>query len=279
MIAISDAVILMAGSGSRLRGSDETFLKPFVPVLGRPLICYAMDALVHAGIKKASFIVGYQSARMIEAVKQLIPSKIEPCFIENRDWQKQNGVSLLTAASQVTSPFLLTMSDHLFDQSIVELLVRDAILDQLNVAIDRKLDSIFDVDDAMKVQTRSGQILKIGKDLPVYDAIDTGLFICPLDIFDYLELAKRGGDCSLADGVRSMASEGKARAVDIGDAWWQDIDTPEMLACAETQLRSRLARDDIAMANVGSNRANRAENDAGAGDNRPKMKDPVSQAE
>jgi len=33
MIAISDAVILMAGSGSRLRGSDETFLKPFVPVL------------------------------------------------------------------------------------------------------------------------------------------------------------------------------------------------------------------------------------------------------
>jgi choline kinase len=90
---------------------------------------------------------------MIEAVKQLIPSKIEPCFIENRDWRKQNGVSLLTAANQVRSPFLLTMSDHLFDRSIVDLLVRDAVLDQLNLAIDRKLDSIFDVDDAMKVQT------------------------------------------------------------------------------------------------------------------------------
>jgi len=279
MIAISDAVILMAGSGSRLRGSDETFLKPFVPVLGRPLICYTIDALIHAGIKKASFIVGYQSVRMIEAVKQLIPAKIEPCFIENRDWQKQNGVSLLTAANQVTSPFLLTMSDHLFDRSIVDLLTRDAVLDQLNVAIDRKLDSIFDVDDAMKVQTRGGQILKIGKDLTVYDGIDTGLFVCPLKIFDYLERVKRNGDCSLADGVRSMASEGKARAVDIGSDWWQDIDTPEMLARAETQLRSRIARDDIAMANVGSNRANRAENDAGAGDNRPKMKDPVSQAE
>src|SRR5213595_3578542 len=263
MIAISDAVILMAGSGSRLRGSDETFLKPFVPVLGRPLICYTIDGLIHAGIKKASFIVGYQSARMIEAVKQLIPSKIEPCFIENRDWQKQNGVSLLTAANRVTSPFLLTMSDHLFDRSIVDLLVRNgAVLDQLNVSIDRKLDSIFDVDDAMKVQTQGGQILKIGKDLPVYDAIDTGLFICPLDIFDHLERAKRGGDCSLADGVRSMASEGKARAVDIGNAWWQDIDTPEMLARAETQLRSRLTRDNIVIANTRSDRGNRAENQA-----------------
>ena len=260
MTAISDAVILMAGSGSRLRGSDGTFLKPLVSVLGRPLICYAIDALVHAGIKKASFIVGYQSARMIEAVKQLIPSKIEPCFIENRDWQKQNGVSLLTAANQVTSPFLLTMSDHLFDQSIVELLVRDAVLDQLNVAIDRKLDSIFDVDDAMKVQTRGDQILQIGKDLTRYDAIDTGLFICPLKIFDCLERVKRDGDCSLADGVRSMASGGKARAVDIGNAWWQDIDTPAMLACAETQLRSRLACHDIATANAGSDRGNRAEN-------------------
>src|SRR5437764_1388211 len=225
MTAISDAVILMAGSGSRLRGSDGTFLKPLVSVLGRPLICYAMDALVHAGIKKASFIVGYQSARMIEAVKQLIPSKIEPCFIKNRDWRKQNGVSLLTAANQVTSPFLLTMSDHLFDRSIIDLLVRDAVLDQLNLAIDRKLDSIFDLDDAMKVQTRGDRILQIGKDLTRYDAIDTGLFVCPLKIFDYLERVKRDGDCSLAGGVGTMAAEGKGRCVRNGDAGWADDGT------------------------------------------------------
>jgi choline kinase len=152
------------------------------------------------------------------------------------------------------------MSDHLFDQSIVEFLLRTAVLDRLNLAVDRKLDSIFDVDDAMKVQTRRDRILEIGKDLAVYDAIDAGLFVCPLEIFDYLERVKRDGDCSLADGVRSMASQGKARAVDIGNAWWQDIDTPEMLARAETQLRSRLARRDIAMANAGSDRGNRAEN-------------------
>lgn len=242
MTGIFEAVILMAGEGSRLRGSDKTFLKPLVPVLGRPLICYAMDALIHAEIKRVHFITGYQSGRMTAAVKPLIPSGLEPCFIENRDWQKQNGISLLAAANHLTSPFLLTMSDHLFDRSIVDLLLRNASPDTLNLAIDRKLDSIFDVDDAMKVRTKGDEIFEIGKDLRVYDAVDTGLFVCPLDIFDYLERVKRDGDCSLADGVRSMALDRRARAIDIGQAWWQDVDTSEMLGQAKKHLRSDVLR-------------------------------------
>src|SRR5437763_2748817 len=260
MTPISEAVILMAGSGSRLRGSDETFLKPFVPVLGRPLICYTMDALVHAGIKKVNFVVGYERERMIAKLKPLIPPGLEPCFIENPDWQKQNGISLLAVANHMTSPFLLTMSDHLFDESIVDLLIDSSDPDLLNVALDRKLNAIFDLNDAMKVQTRSQQVVSIGKHLRDYDAIDAGMFVCPFKIFDYLERAKQNGDCSLADGVRLMATDNQVRGIDIGAAWWQDVDTPEMLACAETQLRSRLPRNDIAMANAGSDRGNRAEN-------------------
>jgi hypothetical protein len=45
------------------------------------------------------------------------------------------------------------------------------------------------------------------------------------------------------------------------------------------QLRSRLARNEIAMAKPGSDRGNRAKNQGRRGNNRPKMKDPVSQAE
>lgn len=244
MTAISEAVILMAGQGSRLRGSNKTFLKPLVPVLGRPLIWYTIDALIRAGIRKASFIVGYQSDRMTAGIKQLIPSGLGPSFIVNREWEKQNGISVLAAANHITSPFLLTMSDHLFDQSIVDLLLRNAAFDELNLAIDRKVDSIFDSDDAMKVQTRGDRISEIGKDLAIYDAIDTGFFVCPLDFFDHLERVKRDGDCSLADGVRLMAFEGKARAIDIGNAWWQDIDTPEMLAQAEKHLRAHVPRTE-----------------------------------
>ena len=235
---LSEAVILMAGSGSRLRGADETFLKPLVPILGRPLIAYTIDALAGAGIRKVNAVVGFESERLSAAVTRLIPAGIEIRLIKNLEWRKGNGISLLAAKDYVTAPFLLTMSDHLFDDATVDLLIESADLDQLNLAIDRKLDSIFDLDDAMKVQTRGDRIAAIGKNLRAYDAIDAGLFVCPLEIFEYLERAKQDGDCSLADGIRLMAADNKVRAINIGEAWWQDVDTPEMLQCAEKKLRA-----------------------------------------
>ncbi len=59
-------------------------------------------------------------------------------------------------------------------------------------------------------------------------------------MFEYFERAKQRGDCSLADGVRLMAADNKVRAIEIGDAWWQDIDTPEMLQQAEKKLSAPL---------------------------------------
>jgi 1L-myo-inositol 1-phosphate cytidylyltransferase len=241
MTPIREAVILMAGEGSRLRGADKTFLKPFVPVAGRPLISYTLDVLARAGIKTLNFVVGYESKRMIAGVKQLIPSGVGVSFIENRDWQKQNGISLLTAADRVATPFLLTMSDHLFDDTMVDHLLHSFDPALLNVAVDRKLDSIFDLEDAMKVRVRGERIIDIGKSLRNYHAIDIGLFVCSLEIFDYLERAKsrtETNDCSLADGVRLMAGDDKVRAIDIGDGWWQDVDTPSMLRRAEKIIKA-----------------------------------------
>jgi 1L-myo-inositol 1-phosphate cytidylyltransferase len=230
---------LMAGAGSRVRGSDQTLLKPLVPILGRPLIRHIIDALIEAGINKVNFIVGYESERMRAAVKTLAPPKSEWVFIDNPHWQKQNGISLLAAAHQVSAPFLLTMSDHLFDHAILNLLIESADIDFLNLAVDRKLESIFDLDDAMKIRTHEDKVVEIGKNLLGYDAIDTGLFVCPESIFDYLERARSGScgnDCALADGVRLMAADSKVRAIDIGNAWWQDVDTVAMLQQARTEM-------------------------------------------
>jgi len=169
----------------------------------------------------------------------LVPTGLSASFIENRDWQKKNGISLLAAAGHLSKPFLLTMSDHLFDAAVVDRLLDSFDSDFLSIGVDQKLDSIFDLEDAMKVRTRGNRVTDIGKKLRDYDAIDIGLFVCPLEIFDYFERAKsRSGrnDCSLADGVRFMAGDDKVQAIDIGDAWWQDVDTPEMLQHAERHM-------------------------------------------
>ena len=233
---IKDAVILMAGVGSRLRATSKDFPKPLIQIAGRAVFSYTIDALERAGIETVHVITGYNSKPLLAGLEPLVPAGMNLHPIHNPEWRKQNGVSVLVAKSHLASPFLLLMGDHLFDSPIVDLLIRESDVNLLNVAIDRKLDAIFDLDDAMKVQTKGDRVEAIGKDLGDYDAIDTGAFACPVSFFDYLERTRRDGDCSLADGVRAMAVAGKVRAIDIGDAWWQDIDTPEMLAAAQKAL-------------------------------------------
>ena len=237
---ISDAVILMAGTGSRLRGSAQTIAKPLIPIGGRPLISYAIESFNKAGVERVHAVVGPNGDELAAAVAPLLPAHMQFCPIPNPKWQKQNGVSLLMAAGKVRAPFLLTMGDHLFESAIVDKLLAEADPTRLNLAIDRKVGAIFDLDDAMKVRVDENRIVAIGKTLAGYNAIDTGIFVCPETTFQYLERVLKNDDCALADGVRLMAEEGNALAVDIGEAWWQDVDTPEMLARAEEELRARL---------------------------------------
>jgi len=245
MRAVSEAVILIAGQGSRLRGADKNCLKPFVPVLGRPLLSYILEAVSCAGIRTVYFVAGYESERVIAEARQLIPPQLTASFIVNRDWQKQNGISLLAAKDHVSAPFLLTMGDHVFEETIFDRLLDNFEPGLLNIAIDRKLESIVDLDDAMKVQTRGNKVIGIGKNLRNYDAIDTGLFVCPTEIFAYLEQAKStngGSDCSLANGIELMAGDDKVRGIDIGAARWHDIDTPRVLQHAEQDSSWRVLR-------------------------------------
>jgi choline kinase len=240
-LAVTDAVILMAGAGARLGLAGGALPKPLVPIGGRPLISYAFQAFARAGIRTVHTVVRPNAEGLGAELAALLPAGMCLNPIINPEWQKQNGVSVLSAAGKVEAPFLLTMGDHLFDFAIVAALIAQGDPAHLNLAVDKKIESIFDLDDAMKVETSGGRVVAIAKDLAEYDAIDTGVFLCPREIFTYLSRAQRDGDCSLADGVRLMAADDKVRAINIGSAWWQDVDTPEMLEQAERES-ARLLR-------------------------------------
>jgi 1L-myo-inositol 1-phosphate cytidylyltransferase len=233
---ITEAVVLMAGAGSRLGSAGGALAKPLVQIAGRALICYTFEAFARAGIRTVHAVMGANSDRLTNELEPLVPSSIHFRTVINPDWRKQNGVSVLATQGDVTAPFILAMGDHLFEPAVLEALVAGSDEALVNLAVDRKIASIFDLDDATKVATRGDRLVAIGKELTEYDAIDTGVFLCSGEIFDYLRAAHReAGDCSLSDGVRRMAADGKVRAVDIADAWWQDVDTPEMLRRAEEE--------------------------------------------
>lgn len=236
-----EAVVLLAGAGSRMATADGALPKPLVPVGGVPLISYLLRGLAAVGVRKVHAVVGANAEEIVSGLESCLTSGLSLNVIFNSQWQKQNGISVLCAREAVSAPFLLSMGDHLFDPAILRVLLREADHARLNLAIDRRIDAIFDIDDAMKVRTEGRMIVEIGKKLAEFNAIDTGLFLCPAALFDYLEEAKINDDCGLADGVRLMAHDRQVQGVEIGDLSWQDVDTPEMLAQAK-ELARRLTR-------------------------------------
>jgi Nucleoside-diphosphate-sugar pyrophosphorylase involved in lipopolysaccharide biosynthesis/translation initiation factor 2B, gamma/epsilon subunits (eIF-2Bgamma/eIF-2Bepsilon) len=63
------AVILTAGEGTRMRPLTLTRPKTMLPVGGKPLLEYNVEALRDAGIKNITMIVGYQKEAVMEHFK------------------------------------------------------------------------------------------------------------------------------------------------------------------------------------------------------------------
>ena len=231
---VKQCLILAAGNGSRIASVSRGVPKPLVPVCGVPLLEHVMMSCQQAGIEKFVIVAGYRADSIRGWLNTRSHISTSVTLIENLEYQKANGISALAAKEEFHDPFLLLMADHIFEPRTAKALLHQPLThDEVILAVDSKLDEVFDLDDATKVRRKGSHVVEIGKDLARYDALDTGMFLCSPALFDRLESAKRHGDCSLSDGMRQLAREQKLRAFDIGRAHWHDVDSPEALVHAE----------------------------------------------
>lgn len=234
---INKALIIAAGHGSRLRKNDQDTPKPLQKVGGLPLIQRIILTAKKAGIEEFHIVVGYRKEEIIEfCQKHDFGVKIN--FIDNPDWKKSNGYSVLKAKDHIKENFVLLMSDHVFEPKTLEKFKNSDLKDNSALlAVDYKINEIFDMDDATKVYEDGEKILKIGKEIPEYNCIDTGMFILTpkfLDILSHIKNEKE--DFSLSDGIQILAEKKQMGTWDIHDGFWQDVDTPEALSYAENKL-------------------------------------------
>ncbi len=235
------AVILAAGLGSRLAGEDSV-PKPLREVAGVPLIVRIIRALERGGIREIGIVIGYLG----EVLKNGLSGRemrAKLSFFDNDEYEKPNGTSLLKARDFVTGPTLLLMSDHLWSPRLLKSVASCQIGPQESVlGVDYRIDDCFDLDDATKVQVQGDRIARIGKSLDRYNALDTGLFLITPALIEALDAVNGPEGCSLSEGVAALASKGRMKAADVGDATWIDVDTPEAHAEAE-RLLAELGED------------------------------------
>ena len=239
-------LILAAGKGSRLQHKGDS--KPLVPLLGVPLIERVIRAALEAGADEFYVVIGYQGERVCNFLRRLadrLEIRITP--LVNDDWDKENGVSVLTARDVLHEPFLLLMADHLFDPNLVRPLTTLALgAEEIALVVDGNTrNPLIDMEDVTRVKVKDGpmknkKIRSIGKGLTDFTGFDTGIFLCCPAIFRALEQSKeQDGDTTLSGAVQALATEGHARAIPT-DGFWIDVDDPAAFKKAEQALLNRL---------------------------------------
>lgn len=233
-------VVLAAGFGTRLAANgSSTVLKPLVPILGQPLIIRAINSLELAGCRRIVVVPGYETDVIRDGVVNGYHGSAEIVFATNERYDLMNGVSVLTADPYIDGDFVLTMADHIVDDVMTECarLYRPEP-GTAGLLVDYKLTSIFDMEDATKVFEREGRVVSIGKHLSDFNCVDTGVFVCTSGLVDTLRRRYEiQGDVSLTEGIQDLSDRGDMYTIDIGFGFWQDVDTPEMMAYAKQKLR------------------------------------------
>ena len=238
-----EAMILAAGFGSRLRAISES--KPLTPVRGIALIELAIRQAALAGAERIVVVTGYR-ADLVEAALPAMARRAGVEVVAQRvdNWALPNGYSVLAGARRIAGDYLLMMADHIVSDSILSRL-RHAGRESRGVtlAIDRRVASpLIDPDDATWVETDERDFIRrIGKGILGYNAVDCGAFLATPELQRAICAAiDAGRSGSLSDGMQYLADRGRAATMDIGEAWWLDVDDPAAHDLAEAHVAQHL---------------------------------------
>ena len=247
------AIILSAGQGRRLLSLTENTPKCLLPVSGKPIIEWQIDALLSAGVNEINVVTGFQST-MVETLlqhrysQQYLERQVSTIFnpfFEVAD----NLASCWIARSAMDCDFLLLNGDTVLDESLLTHVLNSDPA-PITLSVDHK--PLYDADD-MKVQLdERGWVKHVSKTLPAdqIDAESIGLVffreLGPQLFREAVEAALRrqaelkSWYLSIID---ALAQKQMVKSCSISQHLWCEIDFAVDLARAEA-LFGRERKDD-----------------------------------
>jgi choline kinase len=236
------AVILVAGIGSRLRPLTDDRPKALVEIgAGETILGRAVRLLVEHGVTRIVLATGYRE----DAVRaSLASANVDITYRLNPRFDStQNSVSLSLCADAVEdAPFFKLDGDVVFRKEVLARL--DSCSSSLAVALDRTRRTD---EEAMKVRLGDDmRIVELGKhislDAAAGESIGIELVREGLTRKLFAALARARTDLYYEDVYSQLigAGELEARAVDVGDLPWTEVDNHEDLQKARELVQSSL---------------------------------------
>jgi choline kinase len=246
------AVILLAGVGRRFGGDGDHPPKALARVGGKTLLRRHLEILRWFGVGAVHLVVGYK-AEAIEAEVQRVAERPPTRLHRNPRFREGSMVSLWTAREVLRggAPILLMDADVLYDHRLMGRLLTAPAPTAL--LLDRDLEP---GDEPVKACVRGGRIVDLRKQPEVrheWHGESVGFYRFAPDAA--AEIARRTEAYVAADrtrveheeAIRDMILEGAPGALgfeDITGLPWTEIDFPEDLRRAETEIFPRLEDHD-----------------------------------
>ncbi|HWB61199.1 MAG TPA: sugar phosphate nucleotidyltransferase [Chthoniobacteraceae bacterium] len=233
MSAVTKAVLLAAGRGTRMKELTQEVPKPMIEVRGKPVLLHIVEGLRAAGITHFQIVVGWRA----DVVKNFFGDGsafgIGVEYVTQAEQDGTGRVVLLSREFCGNAPFVLSYGDILVDPANYRSLT----------ALDDSAESII------SVKYNPGEIAKGGavfvneqfemtalrekpapgeSTSPWYNA---GIYTFRPSIFEFASALKRSvrGEYELTDAIDALARSGKkVKALELkGD--WADVRDPEVL--------------------------------------------------
>lgn len=150
-----EALIIAAGVGRRLKELSKDEPKPVINLLGLSLIERVILTTKQAGVDEFIIVIGYRGDKIKSKIGTGEKYNVKIDYVQNNEWQKGNGISVLKAKKFLKDNFVLLMADHIFDVRILKALIKQDIRKSVLLAVDRKAP----IEGDTKVFEKKGKIL------------------------------------------------------------------------------------------------------------------------
>ena len=229
--------IVLADERSNRIVNGSGHMKALAKVGGLPLIIRNLRTLHAAGIEEAVVVTGYQEERVRHALESYHLG-IRVKVVHNENWNLGSAYSLTAASDWVEDQAVLVPSDHLYPPSLVRRIIHSPIpSDSVLLAVDKRRDEVFDEEECVKVRLKGDQVVDIGTDLDGADGVCPGIIRVSALLVDRLRRLLHDADIDLLAALRAMARRGRVRTLDVENARWISITSPQARRYAELLLQ------------------------------------------